>query len=119
MLKTSKNVKLLKKAEKYVNMKLSIEFILKKMIEVEKLKFVIFDTDQLNLMDAIKNPNFYQIFLGKVDEDCLSFSNMLWKTYDFYIPDYEKEKISFDILKKSQKTDINERLLKLVEIDYS
>jgi hypothetical protein len=120
LFKKSKNVKLLKKAEFYVDMKLSIEFILKKLIEIDKLKFVLFDTNQLNLVDSIKNPNFHQIFYGpKILDDSYTLTDKLWKTYDFYVPDYSKEKESYNVLKHSFKTDITERLLKLVELDYS
>lgn len=46
------------KIENYLKKKISLEEIIKKLFEVDKLKFTLFDEDLLNMFSCIPNPNF-------------------------------------------------------------
>jgi len=49
------------KTEDYLKQKTSLEEILRKNYEVDKLKFILFDEEMLNLFSCIPNPNFVKI----------------------------------------------------------
>lgn len=90
----SHSVKLISKAAKYIDEKISIEFILKKLNEIDKIKFVIFDKDQLNLFHILPNPNFNEIF-GDHKKSLKEIDN-LWRVYEFYQPNEAAENKSYN-----------------------
>ena len=109
--KKSSRVKLMDKAETYIKEKISIEHILKKLIEIDKLKFSIFDNEQLKVFHCIPNPNFNEIFNENKDEG-LNSLDYLWRKYEFYKRDIEEEKKSIMGIKNSfnPQITINDRL---------
>lgn len=90
----SHSIKLISKAAKYIDEKISIEFILKKLNEIDKIKFVIFDKDQLNLFHILPNPNFNEIF-GDHKKSLKEIDN-LWRVYEFYQPNEAAENKSYN-----------------------
>ena len=95
--KKSHSIKLISKAAKYIDEKISIEFILKKLNEIDKIKFVIFDKDQLNLFHILPNPNFNEIF-GEHKHGNLRELDNLWRVFEFYQPNEEAENKSYNLI---------------------
>lgn len=111
---------LLQKAEEYIKEKISIENILKKLNEVDKIKFSIFNKDQLNIFNTIPNPNFNEIFSqNKIDPNYMNEIDHLWRKYEFYQSNEKEESESFNkICENYIKTNIDVNILNLVEKQY-
>lgn len=112
------------KAEDYIKEKISIENILKKLNEVDKIKFSLFNKEQLNLFNTIPNPNFNEIFSQNQNQNeeynSMSQIDQLWRKYEFYIPNGNEENDSFKkIFEKSEKSKIDENIIELVERVYN
>lgn len=54
-----KSKKFYSKVEDYLNKKSSIEYIIKKLNEVDKLKFVLFSKEELGFFNLLKNPSLF------------------------------------------------------------
>lgn len=118
----SRNINLLSKAAKYIDEKISIEFILKKLNEIDKMKFVLFDRDELNLFNILPNPNFEEIFNydhnnSNQTENLREIDN-LWRLYEFYQPNEIEENESYNkIIMKSKQKFRGEQLIKFLSVD--
>lgn len=119
--KKSKRILLLSKSKNYINEKISIEYILKKLNELDKIKFIIFNEDQLNLLNVVPNPNFNDIFDKIKDENSESLSKIdrLWRKYDFYLYNFKEERESYEKLKVDTENEINNKIISMVNNYYS
>lgn len=111
---------LIKKAEDYIKEKISIENILKKLNEVDKIKFSIFNTDQLNIFNSINNPNFNEIFSPDKENSCdMNLLDQLWRKYEFYQMNEKEEIESYKKINENlNKNNFDENILKLVQRKY-
>lgn len=114
--KKSKNIILLEKVEEYLKEKISIEFVLKKLNEVDKIKFSIFNNEQLYLFNTIPNPNFNEIFSESENSNSINNVDKLWRIFEFYQPNVNEEYNSYKKIKEKDEPnfmDIN--ILKLIK----
>lgn len=117
--KKSYTILLLDKAEKYVKEKISIEFILKKLNEIDKLKFCLLNKEELYCFQAIPSPNFNEIFSENNTSTNLSYIDELYRKFEFYIPNKIREKECYTALERKQnKTDTHERLVIMTRMNY-
>jgi hypothetical protein len=96
-IRNSIGLKLLDKTDAYVRKKLSVEAIIQKLNEVDKIKFACFSPEELHLMKLIQNPSIEQI--GSTNK---SYIQQLWKKFEF---DSEISQEELEKLKKSFSSD--------------
>ena len=110
----SRRIELLDKAESYINEKISIEFLLKKLNEIDKLKFSLLDSTQLQVFHIIPNPNFNEIF-SLNNSKIISLIDNLWSKYEFYQRNDKEEVFALLQIKdpSREKDKISERLINL------
>jgi hypothetical protein len=109
--RNSKHLKILKKVELYLKKKFSVEFIVQKLNEIDKIKFVCFTPFEMNLMRMIQNPA-----IEHNEEVDMNLIQNLWKKYEF---EAEIIKEDYDELKNYSKEEkelspIVDRILKLI-----
>jgi hypothetical protein len=91
--RNTKERKYLKWAEKYINAKISVESIILKMQEIDKIKFLLLDEDQFNLFNVIENQ------LCSYDSTINSNIHKCWKRQEESEKDkFTKAVLSFKIL---------------------
>lgn len=114
--KMSKNMLLLEKTEKYIKEKISIEYIIKKLNEVDKLKFSVFNKDQLVLFNTIPNPNFNEIFSEYDDStNKMNYIDQLWRKFEFYQPNVNEEASSYkNISSQMEQNVMDANILNLI-----
>jgi hypothetical protein len=89
--------------------------MLKKLNEIDKMKFLLFDKDQLTIFHSIANPNFNEIFCEKALKQQLTEIDKLWRKYEFYQPNPFEEAQCYRHLRNSEEMNmISKQLLKLV-----
>ena len=70
---------MLTEIEKYINKKTSIDFILRKLIELDKVKFILLSQSEINAMKLLNIPGL-SLVLEKRSKDYLQ---ELWAKYEF------------------------------------
>lgn len=104
----TKSKLLTSRVEKYVNKKMSVEYLVRKMDEIDKLKFVLFSDDELTVFKFIQNPNLIP------DKEAKSKIEDLWIKTEFHekvdLKDFErmKELISTD--------EVSEKMTKILSL---
>ena len=66
-----KKMTILWQAKKQMDMKMDLSFLMSKILDIEKIKYLIFDPDQLFLFDLIPKPKIYNTLGGKPPSDDL------------------------------------------------
>jgi len=117
--KKSKKNKIIRKVDKSLMKELDIVSILLKIHEIEKIKLILFNEDQLVLFDSISKPLlFFDLDLSKKEleiEDSSKKMSKMIKNYKLKSLDEKKIEESFKNLHYCLERDpMNERLLKLV-----
>ena len=78
LFKTNNN-KLLDVIERYINQKTSIDFILNKLIEFDKAKFILLSQAEIDAMKMINIPSL-SLVLNNIKKDMIQD---LWSKYEF------------------------------------
>ena len=94
--KSTHKTNILDIAINYVKRKISIEEIIRKMLEIDKIKFILFDSNQLNHIKKLQGPNIFSPFMkinldsegkiknSKIDNNDNNKINDLWLKYEFH-----------------------------------
>jgi hypothetical protein len=105
------NLQMIKKIEEYVKKKLSVETMIPKFNEIDKLKFTLLSPIELEMIDLI---NYREITLPNVQQRKTKIQK-LWDKYEFN----NKKEIDPNILSNFQPdiklTKIGENILSLLE----
>jgi hypothetical protein len=117
-----KKLKILWLAKNQIDLKMDVSFIMSKLLEIEKIKYLIFDSNQLFLFNLIPKPKIYNKKEGKPPyDDLLKNFHKRMSSTKLNISDYLKrnkgEKIARKIqavINKGEKTLFDERLIKLL-----
>ena len=83
-------LKIIDISKKYIQKKLSIEEIIKKMIEVDKMKFILMKKEGLKVLFNLDGPNIFHKYdcfnknkLSKIKDTYLTSLATFWKDFEF------------------------------------
>ena len=102
--------------KKYIINQIDIKNIIKKLNELEKIKYIILDNDQINILENIDNPPSYYIHFVKNKDSIWNAKREINEESDIFIENW------FKILKtkfnNNSITDIEKNIFKLYEFIY-
>lgn len=109
--------------DNYIRKKISIEEIVKKLYDVDKLKFVLLDEHFYYIYNRIPNRNYFKIF-NEEDKNSNENSDQnkeikildLWKNYEFFNPQIEETKKGlFEFVLDMQNSKKAKKLMELIK----
>ena len=105
-------------AKNQIDIKMDISFIIKKLLELEKLKYLIFDKEQLYLFDLIPKPKLVNKKDGEIEESIKEINKlMISKQSTTCFTEAKGIKLAHNIenfLAKKEKSKFDERLINLL-----
>ncbi len=94
----TKKLKILESVSDYINKKTSIDFILKKIMEFDKTKFILLNEHEMHALKLINQPSISLIYKGRIRDRVQE----LWSEFEF---DEGAEKIEIDKLEQQFNKD--------------
>ncbi len=110
-LKTKKNL-VMENLENYMNKKTSLDFILKKLMEFDKVKFILFTRLEMQAIRLIDKPSVSLL----LDNHIIDKTQELWSLYEF-VDDLDRfaiEKLDEEF-KKENRSEYLKKILDLLE----
>jgi hypothetical protein len=105
--KKTGNIEILNMVEKYIHTTSSIDYIFQRFNELDKIKFIIFSKEELDMLKYVNNPKIH---------DCETNIQILWKKYgitNYVRPDESKPE---DFISYLKELTINERTQKMLTL---
>lgn len=118
-----RKVKFLGLAKQQIDKKMDISFIISKLLEIDKIKYMMFDPNQLLLFDLIPKPKIFSKKLGSpsTNDRLKSFHKKLLNStlnMSDFLMHHKSEKISTsikEVLMKNAKTSFDGRFIQLLK----
>jgi hypothetical protein len=103
---SSDQMKMMGKFEKYMFKKMSVEHFLQKILEIDKILYVLFSVGEISIFKLLRNPNYLE------ENDDMAIQNY-FKKFEFFSSDFfeqNKDKISETAIDPNPTQYINKML---------
>ena len=105
-----------KEMKKYIINQIDIKNIIKKLNELEKIKYIILDNDQLNILENLDNPPSYYIHFLKNKDSIWNRNREIDEESDVYIEKWYK--LLKSKIMNATATDLEKNIFRLYEFIY-
>lgn len=107
---------LIKKGIEQINYKMDLSFIMKKLLEIDKMKYILFEADQLFLFNMIPKPKIFSNEQNDFDkkQTVHKYNKILMTKRTHKLNEKEINKIN-SICSKMNKTQIDKKLIQLLK----
>jgi len=100
---------------RYLEKVLEVSFLVRKLLEIDKLKSIIFDKEQLFLFNKLNRPIIYVDRGGRVRSNMVEIEEDSW---EYSVNEKKIQAVSDRLLNRECKSEIDERILEKINDEF-